>query len=120
MFVVLVYWTIKEGQEDEFIKAWKEELKPPDKSALVGEYLSRVKLQDGLNSWDLSFEGATTFVNVGIWRSEKDFVEQIGKHISSRRRLEKKFRVRATLAPFVKREGKSDLRSVSEDIEGVD
>ncbi len=118
MFIALVYWIVTEGSEDEFVQTWKK-LTCSDKSGLVGEYLSKVELPDGLNTWDLSHEGASTFVNVGIWRTKEDFVEQIGKYTATRRGFEKKFRARATLTPFIKRIGKVDLESASRDVETV-
>jgi len=116
VFVVLVYWTVKKGLEDEFIRFWKTRT-VSDKSAFVGEFLSKVELPDGYNTWDLSVDGATTFINVGIWKSMEDFKSQIGKYISSRERFEQKFRVRAMLTPFIRRKGEAELETVTKDVE---
>ncbi len=71
VFVALVYWNVKQGSEEEFLQFWKKTLPISDKSALVGEFLSRVDLPDGYNTWDLTADGATMFVNVGVWRSKR-------------------------------------------------
>jgi|SRR5438445_5179692 len=118
VFVVLVYWAVHEGHKNEFIEFWKTR-KVPDKSAFVGEFLSQVDLPDGYNTWDLSVDKGTTFINVGIWKSKEDFKKQIGGYIAERQGFEKKFRVRAMLTPFVRRKGDADLESVSEDVQVV-
>ncbi len=115
VFVVAVYWTIKEGCEEEFEKFWRECLPVKDKSVLVGEFLSRIAMPDGYNSWDLTTDDATTFVNVGIWNSKEDFIREIGQYISKRRGFEKKFRVRAMLTPIVWRLGESELKNLKDE-----
>lgn len=113
MFVVLVWWKIKPGWDKDFVKEWQDKLKIEDKSGLVAEFLTKVDPPDSDNTWDLRVSESSTYVNVGIWRSKKDFDLQIGKYKMRMRDVERKFRVRALLTPVTWRLGNADLKTVA-------
>lgn len=46
-------------------------------SGFIAEFLSRVDLASESNTWDLTADALTTFVNVGVWRSKDDFKREI-------------------------------------------
>ena len=80
--IVLVEWRIKKGREQEFLDYWATRATVADRSGLIGEFLSRVedRTQFPWVVWNLD-PNWTTFVNVGFWRSNADFNEQIGRFI---------------------------------------
>jgi hypothetical protein len=84
--VVAVEWRIKKGHEDEFLQYWSTRSTIPDRSGLVGEFLSRVESREQYPwmVWELN-EGWTTFINIGIWREGADFQQQIGRFIDNSR-----------------------------------
>src|SRR3712207_3880516 len=41
--IVLVEWRIKKGREQEFLDYWSTRATVPDRSGLIGEFLSRVE-----------------------------------------------------------------------------
>jgi hypothetical protein len=86
--IVVVEWRIKKGSEQEFLDYWSERSTIPDRSGLIGEFLSRVEDRNEYPwiIWDLD-ERWTTFVNVGLWRQGADFQEQIGRFIDDTRPL---------------------------------
>jgi hypothetical protein len=86
--IVIVEWRIKKGSEQEFLDYWSERSTIPDRSGLIGEFLSRVEDRNEYPwiIWDLD-ERWTTFVNVGLWRQGADFQEQIGRFIDDTRPL---------------------------------
>jgi hypothetical protein len=84
--IVLVEWRIKKGSENEFLDYWSTRSTIPDRSGLIGEFLSRVEdeKQYPWMVWNLD-PNWTTFVNVGFWRSGADFQDQIGRFIDNSR-----------------------------------
>ena len=86
MRIVLVEWRIEKGREDEFLEYWSGRATVPDRSGLIGEFLSRVedRAEYPWMVWELD-EHWTTFVNVGLWREGADFQEQIGRFIDDTR-----------------------------------
>jgi hypothetical protein len=84
--IVLVEWRIKKGREQEFLDYWSTRSTIPDRSGLIGEFLSRVedRKQFPWMVWDLDRRW-TTYVNVGFWRDGADFQEQIGRFIDNRK-----------------------------------
>jgi heme-degrading monooxygenase HmoA len=86
MRIVVLEWRIRKGQEDEFLEYWSSRATVPDRSGLIGEFLSQVEDQDQYPwiSWELD-ERWTTFVNVGLWREGSDFQNQIGRFIDDTR-----------------------------------
>ena len=80
VFVVLVYWKIKPGKENEdrLMEKWSQMIPTKDPSSgFIAEFLSRVDLPSESNTWDLTRDTMTTFVNVGLWRSKADFKREI-------------------------------------------
>jgi len=86
MRIVLIEWRIKKGEEEQFLEYWSKRVPVPDRSGLIGEFLSRVECQEQYPwiTWELD-ERWTTFVNVGLWRGASDFEEQIGRYIDDTR-----------------------------------
>jgi hypothetical protein len=86
MRIVLVEWRIRKGHEDEFLEYWSRRATVPDRSGLIGEFLSRVEDQNEFPwmTWELD-ERWTTFVNVGLWRQGADFEKQVGRFIDKSR-----------------------------------
>lgn len=83
MLVVVVEWNIIKGQEDEFLCYWSERETVQDRSGLVGEFLNRVRDVEEVQSvtWKQR-DDCTTFLNVGIWRDCRSFVNQIGPNLT--------------------------------------
>jgi hypothetical protein len=84
--IVIVEWRIKKGSEQEFLEYWSVRSTIPNRSGLIGEFLSRVedRSQYPWIIWDFD-ERWTTFINVGFWRGGADFQEQVGKFIDNTR-----------------------------------
>ena len=101
--IVLVEWRIKKGREAEFLKYWSTRATIQDRSGLIGEFLSRVEDQKQFPwmTWSLDRRW-TTFVNVGFWRDDADFDQQIGQYIDNKKpplAFEAERRRRVFLAP---------------------
>jgi hypothetical protein len=77
--VVIVEWTIRKGRECDFLVYWSTRATVPDRSGLIGEYLSAVEPKRWI-VWGSS-ENATTYYNIGLWRDDAAFEDQIGRHI---------------------------------------
>ena len=45
MRIVLIEWRIKKGEEEQFLEYWSKRVPVPDRSGLIGEFLSRVECQ---------------------------------------------------------------------------
>jgi hypothetical protein len=84
MRIVAVEWRIKKGQENEFLEYWSTRSTIPDRSGLVAEFLNRVESREQFPGVEFN-EGWTTFINVGIWRDQADFQQQIGRLIDNSR-----------------------------------
>jgi hypothetical protein len=111
--IVVVEWRIKKGSEQEFLDYWSERSTIPDRSGLIGEFLSRVEDRNEYPwmIWDLD-ERWTTFINVGFWRDGADFQEQVGRFIDNTRPVlafEAERRRRLFVAPQRWRVGKARL-----------
>jgi len=101
--IVVVEWKIKKGREAEFLDYWSTRSTIPDRSGLIGEFLSGVEDRDRFPwiNWSLD-DRWTTFYNVGLWRDSLDFEGQIGKSIDNSRPpqdFEAARRTRVFLAP---------------------
>ena len=90
MVVILILWHIKQGQEQAFIKAWKEDLFVNNREKLVGEFLSKTvdEVEDIFKSWKIAtvcspVEPVTPYVNVGIWESLAAFLSEIKQYIQN-------------------------------------
>jgi hypothetical protein len=98
--IVVVEWKIKKGRECDFLNYWATRSTIPNRSGLIGEFLSEVDQRPWI-SWTLG-EDWTTYYNVGIWRDAEAFQDQIGKYIDNSRpplEFEAAKRGRVFLAP---------------------
>ncbi len=114
--IVVVEWKIKAGRECDFLDYWATRSTIPNRSGLVGEFLSEVDSQPWIN-WKLE-EGYTTYYNVGIWRDAAAFQDQIGKYIDNNRpplEFEAAKRARMFLAPERWRIGAASLPAADPD-----
>ena len=84
MRIIIVEWRIKKGCEEEFLEYWSTRSTVPDRSGLIGEFLTRAENREQYPwiTWDLD-DRWTTFYNVGLWREGTDFQEQIGRFIGT-------------------------------------
>lgn len=85
--IVVVHWKIKPGREREFLEYWSQRSVVADRSGLVGEFLNSVEDQAHFPWINMqSVRGNyTSYFNVGIWRDEGAFEDQIGKFINNAR-----------------------------------
>jgi hypothetical protein len=96
MVIFLINWRIFPAPENlqAFLLKWKTVLRVKNKDGLIGEFLSRVKDPGFFEyvTWELDessdeykrhikSEQFVSFVNVGLWRSKEDFLENIGGNI---------------------------------------
>ncbi len=84
MHIALIYWKVKPSQEAHFLEFWEKKLKIEDKSRLVAEYLSKVnepktERERKWFTWKLFREDAVTYVNIGLWRTKDDFLDDTEK-----------------------------------------
>src|SRR3569833_2529499 len=111
MIIAVILWRLKKGSRDAFIKDWKQTFVVHDRAGLVGEFLSEPIQTDDprLRTLDLGMIGESSedklvLINVGIWRSEQDFQEQVGRFIKStdseKRDYELEVRQRILLNPI--------------------
>lgn len=112
--IAVVEWTIRKGREQDFLHYWSQRSVIPNRSGLISEFMTG---PEGHEKWPWINWGASTprtdatiFYNIGFWRDEASFQEQIGKFIDSNRppldfELEK--RKRLMLAPLRWRAGES-------------
>ena len=120
MVIVLIHWRIKptdEAQAD-FFKFWIETATIPDKSALVGEFLSAPVpasafpyTVDDLGTGH-SRGRCLHFVNVGVWHDRETFHAQIGRLMNDDKPLlafESERRTRTVLDPLHFRIGDATL-----------
>jgi hypothetical protein len=87
MEIVLIYWKIKPDQEAHFLEFWEKKLKIRDKSGLIAEYLSKVNdpktdRERQWFTWKLFRGDVVTYVNVGLWRSKDDFLDETERYRS--------------------------------------
>ncbi|MEX1036492.1 MAG: hypothetical protein WDZ54_11080 [Sneathiella sp.] len=88
MVIILILWQIKCGEEETFIKAWKEDFVVDNRDKLIGEFLSKPvdDVKDVYKNWTVAsfgdpVEDVTTYVNVGMWDSLESFIEEIERYI---------------------------------------
>ncbi len=110
--IALIEWRIKKGQENEFLDYWATKSTIPDRAGLIGEFLSGEQEAAGQFPWvnwqTRSTPEYTVYYNVGIWRSSKDYVDQIGKFADNSRPpmpFEYDHRRRVLIEPFEWRRG---------------
>ena len=125
MFVILIHWRIKDGEDEAFIKHWKTENSIADTEHLVHEYLSKSipTSEKSYTTWHLdeaSLGDHTSYVTVGIWDDGEAFQTQIAKYFNDKKPLlpfEKYRRRRVAFDPVAWRIGKAQATSHSS--EGV-
>ena len=123
MFIVLVKWKIKPGQETTFLDHWQKTLKIADERGLVGEFLCTPENHE-YASWrlpDLDDPPCAIFLNVGIWENESSFLDQVSRYFNDEKTLlpfEARRRVRTFLGASAWRMGAAHLPNTSS--EGVD
>ncbi len=119
VFIAAIWWKIAKGREKEFLNKWKDAftIMGEKRNGLIGEFLSPVDPSDPVdNTWDLVEGEATTFVNIGIWKSKDDFDRAVPQPNRQRAPFEKSDRKRALLAPIMWRIGDIDVRTLAEGV----
>ena len=119
MFIILIHWQIKPTDEhiSAFQKFWREEVPINNDNGLIGEFLSEpIRAEDVKYPIDIILPDEekpyVSFVNVGIWKDEKSFYDQVGKYIPPQgktREFEQYPRRRIPLEPKFWRRGKFQL-----------
>jgi len=119
MFIILIHWRIKPTEEyiNAFRKFWREKVPINNDNDLIGEFLSEpLRAEDVQYPIDVILPGEekpyVSFVNVGIWKDENSFYDQVGKYIppeGTTKEFEAYPRRRIPLEPKFWRRGKSQL-----------
>ncbi len=123
--IIVVEWKIKKGHEQEFLDYWSQKSTIPDRSGLIGEFMTTAESKDKYPfiSWasiDASGPDTTVFYNVGFWKKADAFVDQIGKYVDLNRPplpFESEKRHRVFLQPLRWRIGMSSFPT--KDADGV-
>ena len=130
MVIFLIHWRILPEQIDAFLEKWKSGLTVKNRDGLIGEFLSEVKDPSFFENitWELDeisdsdrsqlrSEQFKSFVNVGLWRSKEDFLENIGGYFPKTPRAMESFeaapRRRAVVDPVAWRIGAALLPSAT-------
>jgi hypothetical protein len=76
MVIVEILWHIKKGTEPAFLEAWRSKFSVPDRTKLIGEFLSEPieDVDHRYKTWRVeefgpTKEKLTAFVNVALWES---------------------------------------------------
>ncbi len=116
MVVAIVEWRIRKGMDRDFLDYWATEVPILDRSGLIGEFLCREGCAAEQFPWirwtSRSTADYTVYMNVGLWRDEADFAEQIGDYIDVGRPslpFEFEGRRRIVIDPVEWRRGPMDL-----------
>ena len=84
VIVIMVHWLIKKGIENEqaFEETWKKMTIQPN-TGLYREVLTRpVEAEDPkFNTFSITDNAYTTYINIGIWKDLQSFDEAVGKYI---------------------------------------
>ena len=84
MVIIMVHWLVKKGfsHEEKFIETWKKMTIQPN-TGLYREILTTVELDSDpkFNTFSLTDNAYTTFINIGIWKDLPSFDEAVGKYI---------------------------------------
>jgi hypothetical protein len=95
MIIVTIWWYINNTDDDEraFMEWWRSHAKIHDRTGLLGEFLSRPnRAEDSpFRTVDLrpSDSRYRPFTNVGLWRDEDTFYQQVGQYFSDNNAHEK-------------------------------
>ena len=85
MVIIMVHWLIKKGysHEEKFKSLWKSMTIEPN-TGLYREMLTTVELDSDtkFNTFSLTDQAYTTFINIGIWKDLPSFDEAVGKYIT--------------------------------------
>ncbi|MCY4141073.1 MAG: hypothetical protein OXF56_22755 [Rhodobacteraceae bacterium] len=116
MIIVVIHWKIKPDMVDEFLKFWRKKAIVEDRSGLIGEFLSEghsIAEFDWITCPLTGCEGKyRSFVNVGYWKSGKEFQAQVGRYFDSstgQKKFEAEPRSRTALKPKCWRMGDGTL-----------
>ena len=119
MMIILIHWRIKPTEEHihAFRKYWREQATINNDNGLIGEFLSepikpeQVKYPiDGVLPKEE--KSCVSFINVGIWKNNHSFHDQVGKNIPPLpvlKEFEQYPRRRIPLEPEFWRRGKFQL-----------
>lgn len=115
--IIVVHWKIRQGMEDQFLQYWATRALVADRSGLVSEFLSSPIDRERLTwiNWSGLDPRWSSFYNVGLWRDEAAFQDQIGRFIDNSRPpqpFEAAPRERVLLMPERWRVGTSPLLAV--------
>lgn len=96
MIIVIIHWRIKPTDEAEqaFFRYWREIAKIDDKGNLIGEFLSAPipANQFKFRVDDLTFGHGVLdcrhFMNIGFWKDESSFQDQVGHKMKDDRTIE--------------------------------
>jgi len=104
--IVLVEWKIKKGREQDFLDYWSKRATVADRAGLITEFLAS---PDSTERWPwinwptpIARPDYTLFYNIGLWRDDAAFQEQVGRFIDPERPaldFEAEKRSRILLAP---------------------
>ncbi len=126
MVIVLVHWRIKPDKVEDFFAWWSKDADIENRASLTGEFLSRPFSLPELESitppkhpfrvCDLKpsscDEPYVSFVNVGLWKSWRDFYEEVGHDFNDQKKkmhFEQCRRTRTILKPKRRRIGEWPL-----------
>jgi hypothetical protein len=93
MFIAAIHWRIKPDQTEEFLAHWKGGNRVKNRDGLIAEFLSDAIPPKNFpdTTWHLDPESLGNFrsyVTVGLWRSEQDFLAEIGGYFDDTRKMQ--------------------------------
>ncbi len=119
MFIVLIHWRIKPTDEHigAFMDFWRRKVPINNDNELIGEFLSEPFRADKVEYpiepvLHEEAEPYVSYVNVGLWKDEPSFLNEIGQYIprdGSKKDFEQYPRRRIPLNPLYWRRGKFQL-----------
>lgn len=84
MVIIMVHWLIKAGysHEEAFKAMWRKMTIEPN-TGLYREMLTTVALDSDpkFNTFSLTDQAYTTFINIGVWKDLESFDAAVGKYI---------------------------------------